>query len=207
MGNTKGTLFILSAPSGAGKTSLVKALTEQLPDVLVSVSFTTRPRRDGEQDGIDYNFVSAETFEQMLQQGDFLEEAMVFGNRYGTSQSWVTQQLAAGQDVILEIDWQGAAQVRRLAPDSVSIFILPPSKTTLRSRLEGRGQDDPATINRRMAQAVDEMSHYAEYDYLLINDQFGQALQQLVSIFQAQRLTITKQQHAARDLLTELLAE
>lgn len=207
MSNTKGTLFILSAPSGAGKTSLVKALTGQLPDVLVSVSFTTRPKREGEQQGVHYNFVSEAIFEQMLESGDFLEEAVVFGNRYGTSQSWVEKQLKAGQDVILEIDWQGAAQVRRLLPDSVGIFILPPSKATLRARLEARGQDDQATIDRRMAQAVTEMSHYAEYDYLLVNDNFDEALRLLVSIFEAQRLTIAKQQHTAGGLLSELLAE
>lgn len=206
MTNPPGTLFIISAPSGAGKTSLVRALIEKVPSIVVSVSFTTRPKRAGEEDGVHYNFVSKQTFEEMLEQSDFLEYATVFGNKYGTSQSRVEKQLAAGQDVILEIDWQGAAQVRRLMPASVGIFILPPSKQTLRARLESRGQDDQSTIEHRTAQAVDEMSHYAEYDYLLVNDQFDEALRQLIAIVESRRLSITKQQSALKELLSELLA-
>lgn len=205
--NPKGTLFIISAPSGAGKTSLVNALTEKMDSVLVSVSVTTRPKREGEQDGVHYNFVSAREFEEMLERNDFLEHATVFGNRYGTSQSWVEERLKQGKNVILEIDWQGGAQVRRLLPESVSVFILPPSRETLRARLESRGQDDSSTIERRMAQAVDEMSHYAEYDYLIVNDQFDQALYELSAVIDSQRLDIKKQQQAVQDLLSELLAD
>lgn len=202
----KGTLFIVSAPSGAGKTSLVKALTDNTPSILVSVSFTTRPKRAGERDGVHYNFVSTEQFEAMLNQGDFLEHANVFGNYYGTSQAWVKSKLMEGKDVILEIDWQGAAQVRKLIPESIGIFILPPSRQTLRERLEVRGQDNSETIDRRMAQAVDEMSHYTEYDYLLVNDNFDLALQQFRATIEAQRLKLSVQQNAIGELLTELLA-
>lgn len=202
----KGTLFIVSAPSGAGKTSLVKALTDNTPSILVSVSFTTRPKRAGERDGVHYNFVSTEQFEAMLNQGDFLEHANVFGNYYGTSQAWVKSKLMEGKDVILEIDWQGAAQVRKLIPESIGIFILPPSRQTLRERLEVRGQDNSETIDRRMAQAVDEMSHYTEYDYLLVNDNFDLALQQFRAAIEAQRLKLSVQQNAIGELLTELLA-
>jgi len=205
MTNPKGTLFIVSAPSGAGKTSLVRALVEKTPSILVSVSFTTRPKRAGEKDGVHYHFVSEQTFEDMLEQSDFLEYATVFGNKYGTSQSRVEEHLKAGEDVILEIDWQGAAQVRRLMPESVGVFILPPSRQTLRARLESRGQDDRSTIEHRMAQAVDEMSHYAEYDYLLVNDQFDDALSQLIAIVESNRLRIAKQQNALKDLLADLL--
>lgn len=206
MSKRKGTLFIVSAPSGAGKTSLVKALTDNTPSILVSVSFTTRSRRAGEQDGVHYNFVSSEKFEEMLDQGDFLEHANVFGNYYGTSQAWVESKLREGKDVILEIDWQGAAQVRKLIPDCVGIFILPPSRQTLRERLEVRGQDNAETIERRMAQAVDEMSHYNEYDYLLVNDNFDLALQQFRATIEAQRLKLSVQQNAIEELLRELLA-
>ncbi|MCF7980759.1 MAG: guanylate kinase [Pseudomonadales bacterium] len=202
----KGTLFIVSAPSGAGKTSLVRALIEKIPSILVSVSYTTRPIRPGEQEGIHYHFVSKQAFEDMLEQSDFLEHATVFGNKYGTSQSRVEKQLKDGKDVILEIDWQGAAQVRRLMPESVGIFILPPSKQALRTRLESRGQDDQSTIAHRMAQAVDEMSHYAEYDYLVVNDQFDVALHQLSTIVESHRLAINKQKNALTHLISDLLA-
>ncbi|MCX4027300.1 guanylate kinase [Endozoicomonas sp. SM1973] len=206
MSKSIGTLFIISAPSGAGKTSLVNALIEKTKDICVSVSHTTRSQRPGEQDGVNYHFVSVEQFQQMLNQSAFLESANVFGNYYGTSQQWVEQKLANGIDVILEIDWQGAQQVRELLPDAMSIFILPPSKAALQDRLEKRGQDNEGVINKRMAAAVDEMTHHVEYDYLVVNDDFDQALQQLQAIVIASRQQLTKQQMRHQQLLTELLS-
>ena len=167
-----GTLFIFSAPSGAGKTSLVKGLLDSTGYIGVSVSHTTRAPRPGETDGKDYHFVPVEEFQQMVNRGAFLEHAQVFDNFYGTSQEWVESELAAGRDVILEIDWQGAEQVRRLMPDTISVFIAPPSISALRERLQKRGQDDEQTIERRMRDARKEMSHYGEYDYLIINLNF-----------------------------------
>ncbi len=202
-----GTLYILSAPSGAGKTSLVKALLQQDDQVGVSVSHTTRAMRPSETDGVDYNFVSMDDFNALIEQGQFLEFAEVFGNKYGTSQQWVKEQLAAGRDVILEIDWQGAEQVRRLMPEAVTVFILPPSRSALRERLNARGQDSDEVIEGRMAEATSEMSHYPEYDYLLINDDFATALQQLASLFQARRLRQSAQQTRHQVLLEELLSE
>lgn len=202
-----GTLYILSAPSGAGKTSLVKALLQQDADVVVSVSHTTRDMRPGEQDGVDYNFVTMGAFNALIEQGQFLEYAEVFGNKYGTSQQWVRDQLEAGRDVILEIDWQGAEQVRRLMPEAVTVFILPPSRAALRERLNARGQDSEEIIDGRMAEAISEMSHYPEYDYLLINDDFAQALDELASLFKARRLRQDAQQQKQAALLTDLLSE
>lgn len=200
-----GTLYTVSAPSGAGKTSLVNALIERSPGLRVSVSHTTRPMRPGEEDGINYHFVSRERFLDMLEQTEFLEHAEVFGNLYGTSQTWVKQQLADGIDVILEIDWQGAQQVKRLLPDTRSIFILPPSRATLQQRLNSRGQDDSAIIAARMAEAVEEMSHYVEGDFLIINNDFEQALGELQAVISCQRLRISRQQQALEPLLHELL--
>jgi guanylate kinase len=177
--NTSGTLYIVSAPSGAGKTSLLKVLLEDMKDIAVSVSHTTRAMRPGEENGVHYHFVDVESFQQMTAAGDFLEHAQVFDNFYGTSQAAVTAQLASGQDVILEIDWQGAQQVRKHFADAVSIFILPPSKAALRERLTDRGQDDEAIIDRRMRDAEAEMSHYAEFDYLVVNDDFDTAVADL----------------------------
>lgn len=202
-----GTLYILSAPSGAGKTSLVKALLQQDADVVVSVSHTTRDMRPGEQDGVDYNFVTMDAFNALIEQGQFLEYAEVFGNKYGTSQQWVRDQLEAGRDVILEIDWQGAEQVRHLMPEAVTVFILPPSRAALRERLNARGQDSEEIIDGRMAEAISEMSHYPEYDYLLINDDFAQALDELASLFKARRLRQGAQQQKQAALLTDLLSE
>jgi len=202
-----GTLYILSAPSGAGKTSLVKALLEQDPRLVVSVSHTTRAMRPGEVDGRDYNFVSMEAFNTLIEQGQFLEYAEVFGNKYGTSHQWVREQLAAGLDVILEIDWQGAQQVRRLMSEAVTVFILPPSRAALRERLTNRGQDSDEVIAKRMSAAVSEMSHYPEYDYLVINDRFDEALDQLASLFKARRLRQGVQQQLNAELLSELLSE
>ncbi|HEC18275.1 MAG TPA: guanylate kinase [Gammaproteobacteria bacterium] len=200
-----GTLFIVSAPSGAGKTSLLKALLAEAQDIGVSVSHTTRAMRPGEQDGVDYHFVDVATFEQMIARGDFLEYAQVFDNYYGTSQAAVTARLAEGQDVILEIDWQGARQVRECFPEAVSIFILPPSKAALRERLTGRGQDDEAIIERRMRDAEAEMSHYAEFDYLVVNDNFDTALSELRAVITCQRLRLARQQLRLKALLDDLL--
>ncbi len=199
-----GILFIISAPSGAGKTSLVGELLKRMEKIKASISHTTRDCRPGEEDGINYHFVSREEFIGMLEQSAFLEHAEVFGNFYGTSQHWVEETLAAGDDVILEIDWQGAAQVRQLFPDSTSIFILPPSKQALRERLDNRGQDDSAVIEKRIAAATEEMSHYIEADYMVVNDNFEVALKQLMAIVSAQhcRLPAAGQE----DLLSDLLS-
>ena len=188
MSTTTGTLYIISAPSGAGKTSLVKALIDSEAQIRVSVSHTTRAMRPGEVDGVNYHFVSREQFHAMLDKTAFLEHAEVFGNLYGTSQDWVKQTLIDGFDLILEIDWQGAQQVRRLMPEAKSIFILPPTQEALRHRLTNRGQDSGEIIERRMREAVSEMSHYVEYDYLLINDDFAHALSDLKAIFRANQL-------------------
>ncbi|WP_313280919.1 guanylate kinase [Stutzerimonas balearica] len=203
---TTGTLYIISAPSGAGKTSLVKALIDAQPQVRVSVSHTTRAMRPGEVDGVNYHFVSREEFLERLAQDEFLEHAEVFGNLYGTSQRWLEQTLAEGFDLILEIDWQGAQQVRKLMPQAKSIFILPPTQEALRQRLNNRGQDSEEIIERRMREAVSEMSHYVEYDYLVINDDFSHALSDLQSIFRANRLHQQSQQLRYRQLLEQLLA-
>lgn len=202
----RGTLYTISAPSGAGKTSLVNALLNQGDERLcVSVSHTTRNRRPGEKDGVNYHFISAEEFCVMRDAGTFLESAEVFGNLYGTSAVWVRAQLNEGRDVILEIDWQGAAQVRKLIATK-SIFILPPSLETLEQRLNTRGQDDADTIARRMQHARDEISHYGEADYLIINDNFDEALQDLHAIIRAARLEKTQQLHNRGELLASLLA-
>lgn len=199
-----GILFIISAPSGAGKTSLVSELLVRMDNIKASISHTTRDRRPGEEDGVNYHFVSKEAFVSMLEQNAFLEHAEVFGNYYGTSQQWVEQTLAAGEDVILEIDWQGAAQVRQLFDDSTSIFILPPSKQALRERLDNRGQDDSAVIEKRIAAATEEMSHYIEADYMVVNDDFEVALNQLMAIVSAQhcRLPVSGQEKLLADLLS-----
>lgn len=201
-----GSLFIVAAPSGAGKTSLVQALVRQEQNVRLSVSHTTRPPRSGEVDGQDYFFVDPQTFAGMRDASAFLESANVFDNHYGTSADAVHQQISQGFDVILEIDWQGAEQVRRNFADSQSIFILPPSKSTLEHRLRNRGQDDEATINRRMRDAEREISHYIEFDYLIVNDDFEQALQSLTAIVIAARHHRKHQVQIHQQLLTELLA-
>lgn len=202
---TTGTLYIVSAPSGAGKTSLVKALIDSEAQIRVSVSHTTRAMRPGEVDGVNYHFTSREQFHAMLDKAEFLEHAEVFGNLYGTSQEWVKQTLREGFDLILEIDWQGAQQVRRLMPESKSIFILPPTQEALRHRLTNRGQDSGEIIEQRMREAVSEMSHYVEYDYLLINDDFAHALSDLKAIFRSNQLLQNPQQQRHSGLLSELL--
>jgi guanylate kinase len=201
----KGTLYIISAPSGAGKTSLVQALLAQLNDVVVSVSHTTRAMRKGEVDGVNYHFVSQAQFESMIKQGEFLEHAKVFDNYYGTSRQHIQEQLALGKDVILEIDWQGARQIRELMAGCRSIFILPPSTAALRQRLDNRGQDDAAIIERRMQEAVREMSHYNEFDYIVINDDFERAREELAAIFISNRTLKEYQQVKNADLLAALL--
>ena len=203
--NQTGTLYTVSAPSGAGKTSLVNALVERCRDLRVSVSHTTRPIRPGEQDGVNYHFVAEASFLAMLERSEFLEHARVFGNLYGTSGVWVEQQLSLGQDIILEIDWQGAQQVKRLLPQTQAIFILPPSRETLLQRLRDRGQDDPAIIENRMNVAVEEMSHYVESDFLVVNKDFDRALDELQAIVTSQRLRTLRQQDALGDMLQELL--
>lgn len=202
----QGTLFVISAPSGAGKTSLVAEMLRQDSQLGVSVSHTTRPMRTGEQDGVNYHFVSRDEFEAMIAEGDFLEHADVFGNYYGTSHAWVRDTLATGQDVILEIDWQGAEQVRRLVSECVSIFIVPPSAEVLRERLIGRGTDAPEVIERRLAEAEEECRHAAEFDYLVVNDDFGVALADLLAITRAQRLKMAVQQLRHGKLLAGLVS-
>jgi guanylate kinase len=204
--DARGNLFIVSAPSGAGKTSLVKALVESLPDICFSVSHTTRPRRPGEREGIDYHFVEVASFEQMAAEGRFLEYARVFGNYYGTSRDLVEARLRQGQDVVLDIDWQGARQVRRAVPDCIGIFILPPSLDELARRLRHRAQDDDAIIRQRLQAAVNEIKHYDEYDYLLINDRFEPTLEQLRAVFLATRARLAVQQRRHARLIAELLA-
>jgi len=201
-----GKLYIISAPSGAGKTSLVKQLLGCLSGLTVSISHTTRQRRPGEMDGQDYFFVSVADFQAMLAKQAFLEYAQVFDNFYGTAQQTVEDNLNKGLDVILEIDWQGARQIKKLLPDSLSIFILPPSTEQLRQRLQSRGQDDQQVIERRMRDAVNEMRHYDEFDYLVVNDDFDQALTELKSIFIANRLTNARQQVNLQPLLASLIA-
>lgn len=200
----QGTLYILSAPSGAGKTSLVQSVIKALPFVRISVSHTTRAMRPGETDGVNYHFTDVATFHEMASRGEFFEYAEVFGNYYGTSQTWVQETLEQGLDIILEIDWQGAQQVRRLMPAAKSIFILPPSLEALRERLMNRGQDDQDVIENRMRQALNEMSHYVEYDYLVINDNFDLALEELKAIFIANTLTLGAQQEEHQALLEQL---
>ena len=188
-----GTLFIVSSPSGGGKTSLVKALLEAEPEVRLSVSYTTRPARPGEVDGRDYHYVTLPVFERMLEAGEFLESALIYGNRYGTSQKWIERERAEGRDVLLEIDWQGAQQVRRLMRQVVSIFILPPSPEVLEARLRGRGQDSEEVVARRLAAAREEIAHVSEYEYVIINDDFNRAAQDLRSIIRAERLKLARQ--------------
>ena len=197
-----GILFIVSAPSGAGKTSLLKALLERRQEEIqqpvqkrvLSVSHTTRQPRPGEVNGEHYHFVSVEQFQQMVGEKAFLESAQVFDNYYGTAEASVRQQLETGKDVILEIDWQGARQVRERFADAVSIFVVPPSVEALRERLSSRGQDSREIIERRMADALSEMSHYGEYDYIVVNDLFEQAVDDLDAVMRVQHLTLKRQQ-------------
>ena len=196
----KGTLFIICAPSGAGKSSLVRALVDAIPGLAVSISHTTRPPRTREKHGVDYFFVSEDEFQTLLEQNRFLEHATVFDHLYGTSHAWVQEQLADGKDIILEIDWQGAQQVRSIIKDTVNIFILPPSLAALEERLEGRG-DDERHIHRRMQDAVSELEHYGEFDYLVVNHFFDRTLKQLSAII----LSARHDYHRHRDYFETLL--
>ena len=200
-----GHLFIVSAPSGAGKTTLVRLLLEKDPGIRVSISSTTRPPRTGENDGREYHFVDVQYFLEMVSRGDFLEWAEVHGNYYGTSRRWIEAEMTAGRDVLLEIDWQGAQQVRKAFPSAIGIFILPPSLEELKSRLSGRGTDSAETIARRIAAARDEMRHVDEFDYVIINDDLQQALGNLRSIVSATRLQYTTQRQRYSSLFATLL--
>ncbi len=199
-----GNLFIVSAPSGAGKTTLVGALLASNKKISLSISYTTRAPRPGETDGREYHFVSRDKFLQMAQQGDFLESAEVYGNLYGTSQSWIEKELAGGHDILLEIDWQGAAQVRRLMPQAISIFILPPSLSALETRLKGRGQDGAEVIARRLHAAQEDISHVAEFDYVIINDKLDEALRQLDAVVTAVGLRRDSQLSRHATLINQL---
>jgi guanylate kinase len=200
-----GCLFVLAAPSGAGKTSLVAALLEREPGIRLSVSYTTRAARPGESDGIHYHFVDEPRFLELKANGEFLEHAFVHGNWYATSATWLRDQVAHGRDVLLEIDWQGAAQVRRLIPDAVHIFILPPSLSSLRERLEKRGQDAPQIIMRRLEAAREEIRHCVDFDYVIMNQDFARAVDDLSAIVRAARLTAPRQAARHAKLLQRLL--
>jgi guanylate kinase len=182
----KGKLFIFSAASGTGKTSLAKALAESSPEVVFSVSHTTRAPRPGEQHGVHYYYVTREEFDRMVANGEFVEHATVFGNSYGTSKKAIEDQIQSGRSVILDIDWQGARAIKKWRPEAVSIFILPPSRAALRERLTNRKQDAPEVIDRRMREAVAEMSHYSEFDLLVVNDDFDAALEDLRAILRGE---------------------
>ena len=199
-----GSLFVVSAPSGAGKTSLVHALLATNPQIALSVSYTTRNPREGEVDGVAYHFVSLETFLEMSGRGEFLESAEVYGNFYGTSQSWIARENAKDKDILLEIDWQGAAQVRRQFPECISIFILPPSIEALEKRLKGRGTDAADVIARRMAAAREDVSHVAEFDYVIINDDLNEALHEFNAVVLAARLRGARQLARHQTLINQL---
>ncbi|MCY9853611.1 guanylate kinase [Vibrio mediterranei] len=205
----KGTLYIVSAPSGAGKSSLISAMLEKNPTyaMKVSVSHTTRDMRPGEEDGVHYHFVEKTDFESLIEQGAFLEYAEVFGNYYGTSRLWIEETLEKGIDVFLDIDWQGARQIREQMPEAKSVFILPPSNSELERRLNVRGQDSDEVIAKRMSEAKSEMSHYNEYDYVIVNDDFDGALVDFKAILRAERLKQDKQAVKYKGMLDALLAE
>ncbi|MDN5555954.1 MAG: guanylate kinase [Acinetobacter sp.] len=200
-----GLLFVVSAASGTGKTSLVKALLDRVTNLHVSVSHTTRGQRPGELDGVHYHFTEKDSFLALVEQGGFIEYAEVFGNYYGTAQATVKEQLAKGHDVLLEIDWQGAQQVRKLFPDSKQIFILPPSQFDLRQRLSNRGTDSVDVIERRLGCAVEDMQQYVNFDYVIINDDFNKALHDLESVIIANRLVITQQANRHQKMISELI--
>ena len=205
MAQTRGNLFILSAPSGAGKSSLINALLKKHADMKVSVSHTTRAPRPGEENGVHYHFVSTDEFKALIAKDDFFEWAQVFDNYYGTSKQAIESQLDAGIDVFLDIDWQGAQQVRKIMPSVQTIFILPPSKEELEQRLNNRGQDSAEVIASRMAKAQSETSHYNEYDFVIVNDDFESALADIEIIVMAQRLTLKAQEDRHQVLLNSLL--
>lgn len=197
---------MVTAPSGAGKTTLVAALLAADKNVNLSVSYTTRAPREGEVNGKDYHFVSRDVFEAMIARGEFLESAEVYGNYYGTSQVWIQEAVAAGKDILLEIDWQGAQQVRRLFPEAIGVFILPPSVETLANRLKGRGKDSDEVIARRMQVAKEEMSHVDEFTYVIVNEMIDEAVRDIVSIVRCERLRLEKQSTRHAALISELKA-
>ena len=202
----RGTLFIVAAPSGAGKSSIVNACLARDPAIRLSISFTSRAPRPGERHAEHYHFVSADAFQSMVAAGDFFEHALVHGDWKGTARQSVEPQLAAGHDVLLEIDWQGAAQVRKQVPDAVSVFILPPSREALEQRMRARGQDSDAVIAQRLAAAREELSHYDEFDYLIVNEHFDRAVEEMCSVFTACRLRRERQIGRHADLIATLLA-
>jgi guanylate kinase len=199
----RGNLFVVVAPSGAGKTSLVNELLRRDGRIRLSISYTTRAPREGEAHGREYHFVDRNTFERMIASGDFLEHANVYGNYYGTSKRWIEAELAGDNDVLLEIDWQGARQVRGLFPEMVGIFILPPSISELRRRLEARGKDAPDTITTRMASARNEVSHVLEFEYIIVNEEFDSAVSDLQAIVRASRVARARQSARVASLLAE----
>jgi guanylate kinase len=200
-----GNLFIAWAPSGAGKSSLIAALLERDPQVRQSVSYTTRAPREGEVEGKHYHFVDRATFERMITEGDFLEHAEVYGNFYGTSKKWIEHAMRNGFDVVMAIDWQGAQQIRRIFPQTVGVFILPPSLEVLQQRLVARGQDSPDVVARRLASAHEDMSHLHEFDYVIINNNFADAVTDLLAIFRTHRLTLAAQFKRNADIISKLI--
>lgn len=200
-----GTLYIVAAPSGGGKTSLVKELLASLDGIEASISHTTRPKRPGEQEGVDYFFIDDSSFRRMVKNEEFIEHAKVFGNQYGTSKEQIQSRLDEGVDVLLDIDWQGAQQIKTLFENSVGVFIIPPSLEDLKQRLLARNQDNEQVIQDRMKQAQDELSHYTEFDYLIVNDQFEVALEELKTVIAANRLRVSKQTIRQSKLLSFLL--
>jgi guanylate kinase len=201
-----GNVFIVAAPSGGGKTTLVNELVTRLDNIEVSISHTTRASRPSEQDGKDYFFVSEQQFMEMVSNSAFVEHARVFNHYYGTSVAEINERLASGVDVVLDIDWQGAAQIRHIYPDAISVFIVPPSLTILQQRLQGRGQDDAKVIANRMQRAKDELSHFSEFDYLIVNDNFDKAFLELQAIVIANRLSYVRQSRKIGKLLSLLLS-
>jgi guanylate kinase len=203
----KGTLYIVAAPSGAGKSSIVNAVLKRLPDVALSISYTSRAPRPGERHAQHYHFISKDEFERMIEAGEFFEYALVHGDYKGTARQSVLPQLEKGLDVLLEIDWQGARQVRAQIPEAQSLFILPPSKQALETRMRNRGQDSEAVIAQRLAAAREEMSHYHEFDFVVVNEHFDQAVQEVTAIFSAQRLRLPAQQARHGALIEQLLSQ
>jgi guanylate kinase len=206
VGNYSGNLFIVAAPSGGGKTSLVKKLVQALDEIEISISHTTRAIRPGEQDGVDYFFISDKEFKTMIEADAFLEYAQVFNHSYGTSLAQITDRLDQGIDVVLDIDWQGAAQIKRIIPQAVTVFIIPPSIDTLKQRLMNRQQDKDEVISDRMKKAQDELSHYSEFDYLIVNDTFEHAAAELNAIVVANRLRRERQMQRQSKLLSFLMS-